>query len=144
METDFPEHLVKGAKLYLGEEHTPVTISNRRGHADGLLLTFKEFPDRQAVERFRNVPLYSRIAELPQLPEGRYYQHQLIGLRVVEESGEEIGVLAQIFNTGANDVYVVRDPQGKEILLPAISDVIRRIELDEKRLIVHMLPGLRG
>jgi len=143
LETDFPERLAKGARLYLGDEHRVVTIRSRRQHADGLLLAFEEFRDKPAVERLHNVSVYSKVDELPELPAGRYYQYQLIGLHVVEENGEGIGTLTQIFNTGANDIYVVRDHGGKEILLPAISDVIRRIELEEKRIVVRLMPGLR-
>lgn len=143
LETDFPERLAKGAKFYLGEDHLSVTVHSRRQHADGLLISFEEFPDKSSIERLHNVPLFAKAADLPKLPEGRYYRHQLIGLRVVEENGEILGTLDQIFNTGANDVYAVRDLGGKEILLPAISDVIKRIELDEKRIIVHLLPGLK-
>jgi len=143
LETDFPERLIKGAKFYLSEDHTPITIRSRRPHGDGLLLAFEEFPDEPSVLRFHNVPLYSRVAEMPELPAGKFYQHQLLGLQVVEENGEIVGKLAQIFNTGSNDVYVVRNHEGIEILLPAISDVIKRIELEEKRIIVHLLPGLK-
>lgn len=143
LETDFPERLIKGAKFYLGEEHLAVTIRSRRNRAQGLLLAFEEFPDKPSVERLHNVPLYSRISEMPALPEGKLYQHQLLGLIVVEENGEYLGKLTQILSTGSNDVYIVRDGTGKEILLPAITDVIRRIDLDEKRIIVRLIPGLR-
>ncbi len=143
LETDFPEWLVKGSKFFLSDDHISVTIRGRRQHADGLLLAFEEYPDKQSVERLHNVPLFSKAAELPQLPSGKFYQHQLLGLQVVEENGNPVGILAQIFNTGANDIYVVRAQEGKEILLPAISDVIRRIELQEKRIVVRLMPGLR-
>jgi 16S rRNA processing protein RimM len=143
VETDFPERLVEGASLYLSDDHREVTIRSRRQHSDGLLLSFEEFPNKQSVENLHNLPLYRRTSDAPELPEGQYYQHQLLGLNVVEENGELVGKLAQIFNTGASDVYVVRDEAGKEILLPAISDVILRIELENKQIVVHLLPGLR-
>ena len=143
LETDFPEQLIKGATFYLGEDHTQVTLRSSRPHGEGLLLAFQDFPDEQSVARLHNVPLYSRVAEMPELPAGKFYQHQLLGLQVVEENGELVGTLAQIFNTGSNDVYVVRDDDGVEILLPAISDVIKRVELKEKRIVVRMLPGLK-
>jgi 16S rRNA processing protein RimM len=143
LETDFPERLIKGAKFYLGEEHLAVTIRSRRNHGQGLLLGFEEFPDKPSVERLHNVPLYSKTAEMPALPEGKFYQHQLLGLQVMEENGENLGTLTQILSTGSNDVYIVCDDAGKEILLPAIRDVIRRIDLDEKRMVVRIIPGLR-
>lgn len=143
LETDFPETLVKGARLYLGDDHRAVTIRSRRPHSDGLLLTLEEFPDKTSVEGLHNLPLYRKITDAPALPQGQYYQHQLLGLQVVEENGEIVGTLSQILNTGASDIYVVRDDSGKEILLPAISDVILGIELANRQIVVHILPGLR-
>lgn len=143
LETDFPERLQKGARLYLGDDYVPVTIAGSRQHNDGLLLTLEEFPGKQAVEPFRNLPLFIKTADSPALPAGQYYQHQLLGLEVVEETGAALGKLAQILDTGANDVYVVRSADGAEVLLPAIKDVILKVDLAEKRLTVHLLPGLR-
>jgi 16S rRNA processing protein RimM len=76
------------------------------------------------------------------LPEGQYYQHQLIGLKVISDEGQALGQLAEILETGANDVYVVRGGGGKDVLLPAIEDVILGIDLDKKEMRVHVLPGL--
>jgi 16S rRNA processing protein RimM len=143
LETDFPETLVKGTRLYLGNDYRPVTISGRRQHSEGMLLSLDEFPDKPSVESLHNLPLYRKVTDAPALPEGQYYQHQLLGLNVIEEDGQIVGTLSQILNTGANDVYVVRDDLGKEILLPAISDVILRVELASKQIIVHLLPGLK-
>lgn len=143
IETDFPERLQKGARLFLGDDHVPITIASAREHNDGLLMTFEEFPDKSAVEAMRNIPLFVRTDDRPPLPEGQYYQHQLLGLQVYEESGELLGSLVRVLETGANNVYVVREPDGKELLLPAIKEVVRQIELTEKKMIVHLLPGLR-
>lgn len=143
LETDFPDRLQKGTRLYLGEDHVPVAIASRRPHADGLLLSFEEFPDLASVQPFRNVPLFVPVEDRPPLPEGEYYQHQLLGLQVVEEDGAILGTLAEILATGANDVYLVRPPDGGELLLPATSEVVRQVSLAEKRIVVHLLPGLR-
>lgn len=143
MDTDFPERLQVGSQLLLSEGHTPVTISTRRQHNDGLLLAFKEFPDLESVQPFRNEPLFVPAKDRPPLPEGEYYQHQLLGMQVFAEDGELLGVLLDILATGANDVYVVRPEQGAELLLPATRDVIRKISLPDKRISVHLLPGLR-
>ena len=143
LETDFPERLQKGARLYLGEDHLPVTIASRRPHGDGLLLTFEEFRGLDSVQPFRNVPLFVPVKDRPPLPEGEYYRHQLLGLQVMAEDGTLLGTLAEILSTGANDVYVVRPPEGGELLLPATSEVVRRISLTDQRIVVHLLPGLR-
>lgn len=143
LDTDFPERLQPGTQLYLGEGYIPVTIASRRGHADGLLLTLRELPDLQAVQPFRNQPLFVSAADRPPLPEGEYYHHQLLGMQVVEEEGEPLGLLTDILITGANDVYLVRAEDGEEILLPAIAEVIRGVDTAAKQMTVRLLPGLR-
>ncbi len=143
VETDFPERLQPGVSLLMGEEHRPLTIATRRPHAEGMLLGFKEFHSRDAIGQLRNQPLFVPVSDRPQLPEGEYYHHQLLGMRVFEEDGEYLGVLVDILNTGANDVYVVRSQGGKEILFPAIQDVVRSIDLAQKCMQVHLPPGLR-
>jgi 16S rRNA processing protein RimM len=143
IDTDFPERLKVKTKLFLGEDHLPVTIASRRQHNDGLLLAFAEFPDKDSLEQIRNLPLFVHISDIPKLPDGEYYQHQLLGLDIVEEDGKVLGPLIQIMHTGANDVYVVREADGKELLLPAIRDVLQKVDLEKKQIIVRLLPGLR-
>ena len=143
LQTDFPERLQKGTRLYMGEDHIPVTIASRRPHGDGLLLAFEELAGLAAVNSFRNVLLFVPVEDRPPLPEGEYYQHQLLGMQVVEEGGSILGTLTEILSTGANDVYVVRPAQGGELLLPAIQDVVQQVMLAEKRMVVRLLPGLR-
>ena len=143
LETDFPERLQKGTRLYMSEEHIPVTIASRRPHGDGLLLAFEELRGLEAVNPFRNVPLFVPVEDRPQLPDGEFYQHQLLGMQVVEEDVSLLGTLTEILSTGANDVYVVRPEEGGELLLPATTDVVRQVVLAEKRMVVHLLPGLR-
>jgi 16S rRNA processing protein RimM len=75
------------------------------------------------------------------LGEGEFFHHQIVGLRVETTDGEQLGKVAEVLETGADDVYVVRGNLG-EILLPAISDVVERIDLAEGRMTVRLLPGL--
>lgn len=142
LETDFPERLQKGAKLFLGEEHNEVSVRSRRVSNEGMLLAFEEFDSREALEPYRNARLFVRSADLPALADGQVYHHQLIGFDVLTEEGRELGKLVRIMETGANDVYVVRTYQNREILLPATRQVIRRVDLQNKKMIVHLLPGL--
>lgn len=142
IETDFPERLQPGVKLFLGEAHTPVTVRSHRTADDTLLLAFEEFPHRNSLEHIRNAPLFSRVQDSPPLPPGQYYRYQLMGLTVVTDAGEELGLLTQVLETGANDVYIVRSPAYGEILLPAIDEVVLGIDMQAKRMQVHLLPGL--
>lgn len=75
------------------------------------------------------------------LPEGEYYWEDLIGMTVETEDGSPLGVLQAIFPTGSNDVYVCEGPRG-EILLPAIKDVILSVDVKQRRMVVHVIPGL--
>jgi 16S rRNA processing protein RimM len=142
--TDFPERLNVGTNLYAGDEHIVLTIARKRPHNDGLLLGFKGIDTPEAVGRYRNMVLYVPTADRPSLPDGEYYYHQLLGLNVVSDDGKQLGVLDSIIETGANDVFVVKSPNGNEILLPVIPDVLQEIELEKKTIHVHLLPGLLG
>jgi 16S rRNA processing protein RimM len=73
--------------------------------------------------------LFVPESEAVRLPEGEYFVHQIIGLNVVTTGGEALGTVRDVMETGSNDVYVVR-ARGKEILLPAIKDVVKRVDLD--------------
>lgn len=140
--TDFPERLVKGKKVWIGEAHVPHTIKSSRWKADLMLLGFEGFEDRNNIEQFVNQYIYVNTKNLPKLPEGRYYQHQLIGLSVFEQD-KFIGFLTEILSTGANDVFVVKDDGKPELLLPDIKDVILEIDLEKKLMRVFVPEGLR-
>jgi 16S rRNA processing protein RimM len=93
-------------------------------------VTLRGHPDRTSVERFRHAILQVRESDLPPLPEGEYYRFQLVGLRVVDTEGRDLGVLEEVLETGANDVYRVRAPDGSDVLLPATADVVIRVDLE--------------
>lgn len=85
--------------------------------------------------------LVNRDDEEP-LEEGVYYIVDLIGLEVYTDEGVLLGNVDDIFNTGSNDIYVVKDGKGKQILLPGIPDVIKAVDLEEGKITVHLIPGL--
>lgn len=78
----------------------------------------------------------------PQLPEGEYFHYQLIGLRVITSEGEELGEISEIIETGSNDVYVVSGEKG-ELLVPAIAQVVRNVDLANQVMVVSLLEGMR-
>ncbi|PKO17309.1 MAG: 16S rRNA processing protein RimM [Chloroflexi bacterium HGW-Chloroflexi-10] len=137
--TDFPERLRRGKILFWGEKHNPISIQAVRQHNKGLLLQFSEYNSTEEVEILRNQYLYVNAEDLPALPKGEYYHHQLIGIEVYLNNGEQIGILTEVLETGANDVYVVHKGDGKEELFPAIKEVILSIDLDRKRMVVQPL-----
>lgn len=136
--TDFPERMKPYRQLFLGDAHEPVTIEKIRWADQAMLIKFEGLDTAEDTGRFRNTLVYVRADQLPPLPEGQYYHHQLLGLRVMNDQGLFLGVLEQILETGANDVYLVRTPEEKELLLPAIEEVILSVNLDSGEMIVHL------
>ena len=107
-----------------------------------VLLKFKEFPDINMVERFKNCYLKIERKDAVKLPENTYFIADLIGLEVYTEEGRLLGRIDDIFRTGSNDVYVVKDEMGKQILLPAIKEVIKKVDIDNKKILVNLIKGL--
>lgn len=140
--TDFPERIHPGKTVYIGDEHHPVKVRSRRWHGRLLLIAFHQDHKHENAHDFRNHLVYVRSDELPALPDGEYYHHQLLGLRVVSDDGSLIGHFSKILETGANDVYVVLSESGQEILLPGIDSVIQKIDLERGEIRVQILPGL--
>ncbi len=136
--TAFPERLRARKTVFLGEEHQPARITHvRKMGLTTMLISLEGFTDSDQAGTLRNKMVFVRAENLPELPEGEYYHHQLLGLRVVEESGKDLGFLTEIMETGANDVYVVVDPDGQETLLPAIEAVILGVDLERREMKVR-------
>jgi 16S rRNA processing protein RimM len=106
------------------------------------LLHVEACSDREAAEAFRGAEVRLRLEEAAPLPEGRFYRWQVIGLQVVTEEGRALGVVREILETGANDVYIVAPESGRELLLPAITSVVRQIDLEGGKMVVRLMPGL--
>lgn len=107
-----------------------------------VLLKLKGIDDINEAEKYRNCYIRINREDNEKLPEDTYYIVDLIGLEVVTTDGETLGKLQDIFKTGSNDVYVVKDEFGKQILLPAIESVIKEINLDKKIITVELIEGL--
>jgi 16S rRNA processing protein RimM len=144
LHTDFPERFAPGVVIYLGEPLDEATIKTARPHQGQVLLQLDSINDRTQVDALRGVWIFIPEDEAVDLEEDTYYVHDIIGLSVQTTSGELLGTVAQVLFTGANDVYVVETPGEKprEILLPAIDEVIKAVDLDQGILTVELLPGL--
>lgn len=132
--TDNPARFAPKSRLYADEQ--PVTVVASREAGGHLYVRLKGFNDRTSVEKLRHAMLQVPESELPALPEGEYYRFQLVGLEVVRRDGTPLGTLEEVIETGANDVYRVRTPEGEDVLLPALDDVIVSVDLDAKRMVV--------
>ena len=111
-------------------------------HKDMVLIKLKGIDKVEQAETLRNAYLTVSRDSVEKLEEGRFYIVDLLGLEVYTDEQILLGTLEDIFNTGSNDIYVVKDKQGKQILLPAIQEVIKNIDIENKKIIVHLLPGL--
>jgi 16S rRNA processing protein RimM len=143
--TDFPDRLAPGMKILVGEKYLPVHIRSVRWHRDDLLIALEEYDSREEVGNLRNLIVSVPAGDLPELDDGEIYLHEILGMTVINiESGEVLGQILEIIETGANDVYIVRHATGSELLLPAIEDVILQIDLEKQEIQVKLLPGLLG
>jgi 16S rRNA processing protein RimM len=142
--TDFPERLAPGSSLYVGPEANPMRLVKSRPHREGLIITFEGFTTPEEVGQLRNQVVYVRADDRPTLPDGEYYHHQLLGLRVTTREGESIGTVIDILETGASDVLVVRPQTGPDVLIPIVDAFVQKIDLSAGEITVHLIPGMRG
>ena len=119
----------------------PVELASARSAGETILVSFKGYESRSAVETLRRAAILVPSEKLPSLPDGVYYHSDILGLSVETEDGVVLGRVEEIIETGANDVYVVRGDRG-ELLLPATDEVVREIDLETGRMLIEALPGL--
>ncbi|WP_126426273.1 ribosome maturation factor RimM [Brevibacillus marinus] len=144
--TDFPEERFQpGSQLYLFhptlQEPLRLTVASWRRHKGFELLKFEGYDSINDVEKWKGGELKVAEDELLELADDEYYIHQLIGCEVVTEEGEQLGRIVDVLQPGANDVWVVRGPRG-EIYLPFIDDCIKQVDIEQKRVVCHLLEGL--
>lgn len=119
--------------------YRPIKISRHDTHH--MLLSLHGIENRDKAEDLVGCKIFISRAVLPELPDGEYYWHDLMGLAVISTDGKELGKIEEIMETGANDVYVARGEFG-EALIPAIEDVIKEVNLEKGYMIVDLPPGL--
>ncbi|MDF6064960.1 ribosome maturation factor RimM [Streptomyces sp. JH010] len=143
--TDEPElRLGPGAVLATEPAGTgPLTIETGRVHSGRLLLRFEGVRDRSAAEALRNTLLIAEVdpAELPDDPE-EFYDHQLMDLDVVLRDGTEIGRITEISHLPSQDLFIVERPDGSEVMIPFVEEIVTEIDLEEQRIVIAPPPGL--
>lgn len=144
--TDFPERFHDVKRLFLRRPHQQAaeerTVERVRFHKQFVIVKFEGVDSRDEAETLRRALLQVPPDEVYPLPEGHYYVFEIVGLRVFDEDGRDIGVVKDVLFTGANDVYVVEAADGREILLPVVDEVVRHIDVSAGRIDVRLLPGL--
>lgn len=137
--TEFPDRFSPGAQVHV--DGCPMTIERSRWHKGRAIVKLATVDSVEAAERLRGRFLEIPQSQLRPLPQGQYYQFQLIGLEVWTTEGHLLGQIAQILPTGSNDVYVVHGEQG-ELLIPAIEEVVKSVEVGKGRIIIQAIEGL--
>lgn len=129
--------------LDTGKELMKLHISSVKYFKQYVIVKFKEFKDINEIEPYKGKNIYVDREHAVELEDDEYFVADLLGLKVVSDEGEDIGELSDVmFLPGANDVYVVKTDDGREVLLPAIEECVLDIDLDEEKMTVHIMDGL--
>ena len=142
--TEEPKRFETYKRVYIvrKDELIETKIESVRYHKNQVVLKLEKIDDIDTAQKYKGYFLKIRREDAAELPKDSYYIVDLIGLDVYTEQNLLLGKLADVFQTGSNDVYVVKDENGKEILLPAIKDVIKNIDIENGKMIVKLLEGL--
>lgn len=124
------------------KETIEMEIEEVKYHKDMVLLKLKGVDDMTTAERYKGCYIKIHRSNARELEEGEYFIADIIGSDVYTDEGEHLGKVDDIYNTGSNDIYVVKDELGKQILLPAIKDVLLDIDVEKQKVTVHLLKGL--
>jgi len=129
-------HTQKGEEILLD-------VVSARFFKKFVIVKFKQFGDINEVEKFRGCELTIDRKDAIKLNKGEYYCADLIGLKIVEEDGKELGTLSEILQTGANDVYeMTRNDTDEKVYIPAIKDCVKEIDVEGGKIVIHVMDGL--
>ncbi|GAA0495446.1 ribosome maturation factor RimM [Salinibacillus aidingensis] len=144
--TDFDERLEPGSKLYWvsddGSITIPLEVDGHRIHKNFHLLHFDGYSSINDVEPLKNGMLKVSEEQLLTLDEGEYYYHEIIGCEVVTEEGEKVGIIKEILSPGANDIWVVKRSGEKDGLIPYIEEIVKQVDVEHKKVVIHPMEGL--
>ncbi len=124
------------------KELIEMQIEEVKFHKNLVLVKFKGVEDINMAEKFKGCYIKISRDKARKLPEDTYFIADLIGIKVYDDNGNLIGKVQDIYNNKSHDIYVVKDDLGKQILLPSTKEVIKQIDLDEDKMIVHLIDGL--
>jgi len=137
--TDFPQRFAPSSTVYINRQ--PMTIDNTERYKGEAIIKLNAIDSIEAAQRLRGQAIEIHYSQVYSLPEGQYYHFQLIGLEVWTAQGELLGNITEILTAKGNDNYVVKGNEG-EILIPAIEDVVKSIDLNKRRMVIETIPGL--
>ncbi len=140
--TDFPERFARTRELFIDLGNRRLSVERSRLQRGNVILKLVGFESRSDAGTLAGKELLVPESEAVRLPSDTYFWHQIVGLKVETLAGESLGRVAEILRTGANDVYVVRGEQQREVLIPAVDDVVREIDLERGVVVIDPIEGL--
>ena len=142
--TDDPARFKKLKKVILdmGREQRELAIESVKFFKNMVILKFKGIDNINDIEKYKGCDLLVSRENAVPLEEGEFYLADIMGMPVIDEEERELGVIREVLQTGANDVYIIQKKRGGEILLPAIPSCILDIDFENNRMKVHLMPGL--
>lgn len=144
--TDFDERFDIGSILYIKQNGTDnyieVKVASHRLHKQFDLVQFEGLTNINNVEKYKGSLLYVSKSDLTPLNENEFYYYEIIGCAVEKESGERIGIVKEVLQTGANDVWVTISEEGKEYLIPYIEQVVKKVSIEDKTITIEPMEGL--
>ena len=143
--TDDPARFKKLKQVILdtGKEDMELEITGVKFFKNMVILKFKGIDDMDTANKHRQKSLYVTRENAVKLERNEYFIADLIGLAVSSEEGEDLGFINDVLQTGANDVYVIKKTGEEDLLLPAIKDCVKEVDIEGGKMVVHVLPGLR-
>ncbi len=136
----YPEYSLKlkaGKMVLIGKKKEAYSLRSVRSMDRNYLIAFDSLTDCDQVSHMRNVEVFVQSTQLNRPRNTAHYPHEVLGMTVVDEQGKVIGSLVEVMVTGANDVYIVKNAEEDEVLLPAIETVILRVDEEEKVITVR-------
>ena len=144
--TDFEEErFKKGSKLLITRGNQlirEVVVQSYRNHKNFLLVKFEGIDSVEEAEKLKNLQIKIDSDEVGELEENEFYFHEIIGCEVFDENEKLLGEIIEILTPGANDVWVIKGQNGKEILIPYIEDVVKKIDIENKKIDIEVMEGL--
>nr|WP_217586219.1 ribosome maturation factor RimM [Lentibacillus saliphilus] len=143
--TDFEDRFNVGNTVYAvmnDGTHVGLEIDRHRIHKGFDILHFSGYDNINDVEHFKGVQLTIKETQLTELEDGEYYYHDIIGCDVWTTEQEKLGTVKEILSPGANDVWVVKREKGKDVLIPYIADVVKVVDVPNKRISIDVMEGM--
>ena len=142
--TDDLERFEELESIYIvkNKELKEFNIEQIKYHKNLVLIKFKGIDDINMAEKYKNCYIKIKRENARKLPQNTYFIADLIGIKVYDEKGNFLGKVDDIYNNKIHDIYVIKDDLGKQILLPSIKEVIKQVDIDNDKIVVHLIDGL--